>query len=120
MRFRLCAFFTRKIFIRKAEVDSINPEAQTVTVFQGVRRRPTVLEYDELIIALGSGSDLSRTPGLNEHAFTMKTLCDAGRLKAHVIERLEYADITLLPEVKKGALTFTVIGGGFSETETVG
>ena len=72
-------FLTRKIFIRKAEVDSINPEAQTVTVFQGVQRRPTVLEYDQLIIALGSGSDLSRTPGLKEHAFTMKTLCDARR-----------------------------------------
>ena len=113
-------FLTRKIFIRKAEIDSINPEAQTVTVFQGVQRRPTVLEYDHLIIALGSGSDLSRTPGLNEHAFTMKTLSDARRLRAHVIERLEHADITRLPEVKKGALTFTVIGGGFSGIETVG
>ena len=113
-------FLTREIFIRKAEVDSINPEAQTVTVFQGVQRRPTVLEYDHLIIALGSGSDLTRTPGLSEHAFTMKTLSDARRLRAHVIERLEHADITRLPEVKKGALTFTVIGGGFSGIETVG
>ena len=113
-------FLTREIFIQKAEVDSINPEAQTVTVFQGVQRRPTVLEYDHLIIALGSGSDLTRTPGLSEHAFTMKTLSDARRLRAHVIERLEHADITRLPEVKKGALTFTVIGGGFSGIETVG
>ena len=113
-------FLTREIFIRKAEVDSINPEAQTVTVFQGVQRRPTVLEYDHLIIALGSGSDLTSTPGLSEHAFTMKTLSDARRLRAHVIERLEHADITRLPEVKKGALTFTVIGGGFSGIETVG
>ena len=113
-------FLTREIFIRKAEVDSINPEAQTVTVFQGVQRRPTVLEYDHLIIALGSGSDLTRTPGLSEHAFTMKTLSDARRLRAYVIERLEHADITRLPEVKKGALTFTVIGGGFSGIETVG
>ena len=72
-------FLTWETFIRKAEVDSINPEAQTVTVFQGVQRRPTVLEYDHLIIALGSGSDLTRTPGLSEHAFTMKTLSDARR-----------------------------------------
>ncbi|MDE0994927.1 MAG: FAD-dependent oxidoreductase, partial [Rhodospirillales bacterium] len=106
--------------MRKAEIDSIDPKAQTVTVFQGVQRRPTILSYDHLIIALGSGSDLSRTPGLNEHAFTMKTLSDARRLRAHVIERLEHADITRLPEVKKGALTFTVIGGGFSGIETVG
>lgn len=79
-----------------------------------------MLDYDQLIIALGSGSDLSRTPGLNELAFKMKTLCDARRFWAHVIERLEHTDNTLLPEVKKGALTFTVIGGRFSETETVG
>ena len=113
-------FLTRGISVRKAEIDSIDPAAQTVTVFQGVQRRPTILSYDHLIIALGSGSDLSRTSGLNEHSFTMKTLSDAQRLRAHVIERLEHADITRLPEVKKGALTFTVIGGGFSGIETVG
>ena len=113
-------FLTRGISMRKAEIDSIDPKAQSVTVIQGVQRRPTILSYDHLIIALGSASDLSRTPGLNEHAFTMKTLSDARRLRAHVIERLEHADITRLPEVKKGALTFTVVGGGFSGIETVG
>jgi|TARA_B100000787_G_scaffold53411_1_gene38697 NADH dehydrogenase len=113
-------FLTRGISMRKAEIDSIDPKTKTVTVFQGVQRRPTILSYDHLIIALGSGSDLSRTPGLNEHAFTMKSLSDARRLRAHVIERLEHADITRLPEVKKGALTFTIIGGGFSGIETVG
>ena len=94
-------FLTRGISMRKAEIDSIDPKAQAVTVFQGVQRRPTILSYDHLIIALGSASDLSTTPGLNEHAFTMKTLSDARRLRAHVIERLEHADITRLPEVKK-------------------
>ena len=113
-------FLTRGISMRKAEIDSIDPKAQTVTVFQGVQRRPTILNYDHLIIALGSSSDLTRTPGLNEHAFTIKTLSDAQSLRAHVIERLEHADITRLPEVKKGALTFTVIGGGFSGIETIG
>jgi NADH dehydrogenase len=89
--------------MRKAEIDSIDPKLQQVTVFQGVQRRPTILEYDHLVIALGSGSDLSKTSGLSEHAFTMKTLSDAQRLRAHIIERLEHADITRLPEVKKGA-----------------
>ena len=113
-------FLIRDIKIRKAEVESIDKEAQTVTIFQGVQRRPTHLAYDHLVIALGSDSDLSRTPGLQEHALTMKTLDDARRLRAHVIERLEHADITQLPEVKEGALTFTIIGGGFSGIETVG
>ena len=55
-----------------------------------------------------------------EHALTMKTLEDARRLRAHVIEKLEHADITNLPEVKREVLTFTVVGGGFSGIETVG
>ena len=113
-------FLTKGISMRKAEIDSIDPKLQQVTVFQGVQRRPTILEYDHLVIALGSGSDLSKTPGLSEHAFTMKNLSDAQLLRAHIIERLEHADITRLPDVKKGALTFSVIGGGFSGVETVG
>ena len=44
-------FLLRDIKIRKAEVDSIDASAQTVTIFQGVQRRPTHLHYDHLVIA---------------------------------------------------------------------
>jgi len=113
-------FLARGVKLRKALVDSVDAEAREVTVFQGVQRRPTQIRYDHLVVALGSSTDLTRTPGLAEHALTMKSLHDARRLRAHVIERLEHADITELPEVKRGALTFTVVGGGFSGIETVG
>ena len=113
-------FLLKGVTIRKAQIDSVDFDAKTVTVFQGVQRRPTDIPYDHLVVALGQTVDLSRTPGLTAHALTMKTLEDARRLRSHVIERLEHADITNLPEVKRGALTFTVIGGGFSGIETVG
>ncbi|NBC96983.1 MAG: FAD-dependent oxidoreductase [Deinococcus-Thermus bacterium] len=113
-------FLAKGVKLRKAAVESIDPEGKQVTVFQGVQRRPTQIGYDHLVVALGSSTDLSRTPGLAEHALTMKSLEDARRLRAHVLERLEHADITELPEVKRGALTFTVVGGGFSGIETVG
>lgn len=106
--------------VRKARVHSVDFGAKEITVFQGVQRRPTIVPYDQLVIALGQRIDLSRYPGLTEHGLTMKTLKDARRLRAHVIERLEHADITSLPEVKREALTFTVIGAGFSGIETVG
>lgn len=105
---------------RKARVHSIDFASKTVTVFQGVQRRPTRVPYDQLVIALGQTTDLSQTPGLSEHALAMKTLPDASRLRAHIIEKLEHADITQLPEVKREALTFCVVGGGFSGVETVG
>ncbi len=108
------------VFIRKARVESVDFEAKTVTVFQGVQRRPTVVKYDHLVVALGQVVDLSRMPGLEEHALKMKYLEDARRLRNHVIEKLEHAEITGLPEVKEEALTFCVVGAGFSGVETVG
>ncbi len=108
------------VFVRKARIESVDFDRKIVTLFQGVQRRPTEVPYDQLVVALGQEVDLSRMPGLTDHALTMKTLEDSRRLRAHVIERLEHAEITQLPDVKRGALTFTVIGGGFSGIETVG
>lgn len=113
-------FLLRDVFIRKARVDSVDFQRKIVTVFQGVQRRPTEVAYDHLIVAMGQRVDLSRTPGLTDHALTMKTLNDGRRLRAHVIEKLEHAEITSLPEVKREALTFCVVGAGFSGVETVG
>ncbi|WP_434287955.1 FAD-dependent oxidoreductase [Celeribacter sp. SCSIO 80788] len=106
--------------LRKATIHSVDFDRQVVTVFQGVQRRPTEIAYDHLVVAMGSRIDLSRVPGLEEHALKMKTLEDARRLRAHIIERLEHADVTFLPEVKREALTFVVVGAGFSGIETIG
>ena len=108
------------VFVRKARVHGVDFDRRIVTVFQGVQRRPTEVSYDHLVVALGQVVDLSRMPGLSDHALTMKHLEDARALRNHVIEKLENAEITGLPEVKREALTFTVIGAGFSGIETVG
>lgn len=113
-------FILKGVAIRKAVVDSVDFTRKVVTVFQGIQRRPTEVPYDHLVIALGQGADFSRMPGLEEHALKMKTLEDARRLREHVIEQLEHAQVTALPDTKRGALTFTVVGGGFSGVETVG
>nr|WP_276570062.1 FAD-dependent oxidoreductase [Rhodovibrio salinarum] len=108
------------VFVRKAIVHGIDFEKREITVFQGVQRRPTVVRYDHLVLALGQSTDLSMITGLSEHAMTLKTLEDGRLLRSHVIEKLEHAEITQLPEVKRQTLTFTVIGAGFSGIETVG
>ena len=106
--------------VRQASVFDVDTASKTVTIFQGQQRRYTQVSYDHLVLALGQIVDLSRFPGLSDHAFTMKNVSDAFRLRNHVIDKLEHADITQLPEVKKELLTFTVIGAGFSGIETVG
>src|ERR671919_726053 len=90
-----------------------------VTVVQGAKRSPIDLRYDELVIALGTGVDLNRFPGLPEHALTMKDLADAHCLRTHVIGCLEVADVTPDPEVKRQLLIFVTVGAGFSGVETI-
>ncbi len=109
----------RRVQIRQAEVMGIDFAKKTVIVVQGTKRIPIDLHYDELVIALGTGVDLNRFPGLPEHALTMKDLADAHRLRTHVIGCLETADVTEDPEVKRQLLTFVVVGAGFSGVETV-
>jgi NADH:quinone reductase (non-electrogenic) len=109
----------RHLQVRQAEVMGIDFAKKSVTVVQGTRRVPVDLAYDELVIALGTGVDLNRFPGLPEHALTMKDLADAHRLRTHVIGCLETADITDEPEAKRQLLTFVVVGAGFSGVETV-
>jgi NADH dehydrogenase len=109
----------RRLQVRQAEVMGIDFGKKTVTVVQGTRRIPVDLPYDELVIALGTGVDLNRFPGLPEHALTMKDLADAHRLRTHVIGCLETADTTDDPEEKQQLLTFVVVGAGFSGVETV-
>jgi len=113
-------FLLRGVFVRKAIIDSVDFQRKVVTVFQGIQRRPIEVPYDQLVIALGQGTDFSRMPGLEEHALKMKGLEDARRLRQHVIQQLEHADVTPFADTKQGALTFTVVGGGFSGVETVG
>lgn len=105
---------------RQAEIHSIDFDQKAVNVVQGSKKWLIPVPYDHLVIALGQVVDLSRLPGMTEHAFTMKNLADAFRLRNHLINCLEQADTTDDPVVKQRLLTFVVVGAGFSGVETVG
>ena len=42
------------------------------------------------------------------------------QIRNHILQCLEWADVTINPETKKKLLTFVVAGGGFSGVETIG
>ncbi len=105
---------------RQAEVKRIDFGNRRLEVLQGRRRILINVPYDELIITPGLVSDLSRFPGFSEHSLTMKDLSDAFIMRNHLLQCLEWADVTVNPEIKKMVLTFVVAGGGFSGVETVG
>ncbi|GFO80925.1 FAD-dependent oxidoreductase [Methyloceanibacter sp.] len=108
----------KRVQVRQARVMGIDFDRKVVIVIQGARMTPVELPYDELVIALGTGVDLDRIPGMADHALTMKDLTDADVLRTHAIGCLETADVTTDRVVKDQLLTFVVVGAGFSGVET--
>jgi NADH dehydrogenase len=77
------------------------------------------LRYDHLVLATGSVAHTLGLPGVDEHAWTLKDLTDATRLRDHVLELLERVEHEPDPDRRATALTFVVAGAGFAGTEMV-
>lgn len=108
------------VSIRQAEVVSIDKENKLVKLLQGSRRTIIDLPYDQLVLTSGVEANCSFIQGMDAHAMTIKNLADAYQIRNHIIQCLEWADVTISPETKKKLLTFVVAGGGFSGVETMG
>ena len=78
------------------------------------------LPFDYLVIALGAVSRTFPIPGLAEQGIGMKGIEEAIGLRNHVLEQLDKADSTTDEDVRRKALTFVFVGGGFAGAETIG
>ncbi len=103
-----------------AEIESIDLARKTVRILRRDLAQSFDLSYDQLVLALGSITNFYRTPGIEQHALTMKTLGDAIVLRNRVIEALDVADNHPDETERKRMLTVVVTGGGFAGVETVG
>ncbi len=101
------------------EVQAIDFPAWQVHVSTGLEDRLYPVAFDSLVLALGSVTDLSRFPGLTEHALLAKTVGDGFGLRNHALDMLEKADAEGDPEERARLLTFAVAGGGFSGVEVM-
>ena len=103
----------------RSEVEEIDSKAQVVRICESASVPPQTLHYDHLVLALGSVPNYFGLPGMEEHAFSLKTLQDATELRNHVISQLEKADVNLDEQERRRQLTFAVAGGGFAGTELI-
>lgn len=78
------------------------------------------LEYDHLVVSLGTRQDLAAWPGLAEHGFMLKSWDDCSHLRNHLQSMFEQASLCRDPEKRRAMLTFLVAGGGFSGAEIAG
>jgi NADH:ubiquinone reductase (H+-translocating) len=110
----------KRIEFFDGDVQSIDLPNRRVVVTHGIGEpHPHELEYDHVILTLGSITNFFNLPGLEERALTMKSLGDAIHLRNRLIQHMEEADFECCPAARGPLLTFVVAGGGFAGAETI-
>lgn len=112
--------FCRGVDVLQGRIQSIDWSSKQLVVDGGRFTRNHLIHFDHLVLALGSVTDLSRVPGLTEYGWPMKSVADALRLRAALINRLEEANLVDDPAVQARLLTFVIVGGGYTGVETAG
>ena len=77
------------------------------------------LSYDVLVLAPGSIARTLPIPGLRENAIGFRTVAEAIYLRNHVLSRLDIAASTTDPDVRRRALSFVFVGGGYAGIEAM-
>ncbi len=102
----------RKIRFVRNKLRRIDTEARVLHLHNDL-----VVPYDHLVLAVGAATNYFGIPGAEEHSFPFKTLMDAIRLRAHVVEMWELADQAEDAAKRRELLTFVVAGGGITGVE---
>jgi len=108
----------RKCQVLTGRVTSISNADREVTVALA-DGHVTALGFDVLVVAPGSVARTLPIPGLAEHGIAFKTIGEAIFLRNHVLSRLDAADTTIDPALRRRLLTFVVVGGGYAGVEAL-
>ena len=108
----------RRCHIVAGAVTRIEHGRRVATV-QPIIGPPREVPYDHIVVAPGSVSRTLPIPGLREHGIGFKTIGEAIFLRNHVLDRLDVAAATVDEEVRRSALTFVFVGGGYAGIEAL-
>jgi NADH dehydrogenase len=106
--------------VLKGRVVGLDLEGKEIHVDGGPFAPNIKLTFNHLMLSPGAEVDVSRFPGMAEHAFLMRNCGDAMKLRSTIISRMEEANLVDDPELRKRLLAFVVVGGGYSGVETAG
>ncbi|MFN0070207.1 MAG: FAD-dependent oxidoreductase [Chloroflexota bacterium] len=106
-----------KTDIRVEMVESIDLASRTVATRDAATMATHVLQWDALVIALGSTVSLTGMQGVAEHGLPIKTIGDALSIRNRAVHMLEAAAAMKSRDARASLLTFVVCGAGFSGVE---
>jgi NADH dehydrogenase len=104
--------------IRLGQVTGADPSAHRLN-FLRPDGQAVSIEYDHLIVALGSVSRVLPVPGLAEHGRGFKTLSEAIALRNRALVNLEIAEELDTPEERAPWLSFVFVGAGYAGLEGI-
>ena len=109
----------RSVDVVNGRVTSVNHAGRSARV--ATQAGTTVdIGYDVLVVALGSVVRTLPIPGLAEVGIGFKQVEEAISLRNHVLDQMDLAHSTHDPAVRRRALTFVVVGGGYAGVEALG
>ena len=77
------------------------------------------LGFDQLVVAVGSVPRTLPIPGLAENGIGFKNVEEAISLRNHIIGQIDLADSIKDESIRRSALTFVFVGGGFAGVEAI-
>ena len=104
----------------QANVFSIDLEQKLVTITRNFDGKNHTLEYDYLVLAVGSINNFFGNKAIEKNSFTIKTVEDAIELRNQILLMMEIAAQTGSIGLQQKFLTFTVVGAGFAGVEIIG
>jgi NADH dehydrogenase len=108
----------KRVRLITGQVESIDPKRRVASVV------PTAghsyeLDYDEVVVAVGSVSRVLPIPGLADHGIGFKSVGEAIYLRNRVLAAMDAAESTGDPAVRRRALTFVFVGAGYAGVEAM-
>jgi NADH:quinone reductase (non-electrogenic) len=104
--------------VRLGQVTGADPSARRLDYVTPDGREVSI-EYDQLVVALGSVSRVLPVPGLAEHGIGFKTLSEAIALRNRALVNLEIAETLDTPEERAAWLSFVFVGAGYAGVEGI-
>ncbi|MEV0091057.1 NAD(P)/FAD-dependent oxidoreductase [Streptomyces sp. NPDC050738] len=98
------------------EADGVDLDARQVR-YTGPEGNTGTLEYDRLVLAVGSVNKLLPVPGIAEHAHGFRGIPEALYLRDHITRQIELAAGAADPDECGARCTFVVVGAGYTGTE---